>query len=49
MDLRELRAELGPGVTAGALRFVLDHPAVTGAIVGVRNELEARQVVSFGA
>ena len=30
---------------ASAIRFVLDHPAVTGAIVGVRNEQEAQQIV----
>jgi len=45
LDLSGVRAELGPSVTEGAVRFVLGHPAVTGAIVGVRNELEARQIV----
>jgi aryl-alcohol dehydrogenase-like predicted oxidoreductase len=45
LDLSDVQAELGPNVTEGAIRFVLDHPAVTGAIVGVRNELEARQIV----
>jgi aryl-alcohol dehydrogenase-like predicted oxidoreductase len=40
-----VRAELGPSVTQGALGFVLRHPAVTGAIVGVRNEREAREIV----
>jgi aryl-alcohol dehydrogenase-like predicted oxidoreductase len=45
LDLTGVRAELGPSVTEGAVRFVLGHPAVTGAIVGVRNELEARQIV----
>src|SRR4051812_30539746 len=43
-DLDQIRAQLGPNVTHGALRFVLSHPAVTGAIVGVRNEREARDV-----
>jgi aryl-alcohol dehydrogenase-like predicted oxidoreductase len=42
-DLADVRRETGG--TAGALRFVLDHPAVTGAIVGVRNEREAREIV----
>jgi aryl-alcohol dehydrogenase-like predicted oxidoreductase len=42
-DLADVRREIGG--TAGALRFVLDHPAVTGAIVGVRNEREAHQIV----
>jgi aryl-alcohol dehydrogenase-like predicted oxidoreductase len=42
-DLADVRREVGG--TAGALRFVLDHPAVTGAIVGVRNEREAREIV----
>ena len=42
-DLADVRREIGG--TAGALRFVLSHPAVTGAIVGVRNEREAREIV----
>jgi aryl-alcohol dehydrogenase-like predicted oxidoreductase len=42
-DLADVRYEVGG--TAGALRFVLRHPAVTGAIVGVRNEREARGIV----
>ena len=42
-DLADVRREIGG--TAGALRFVLGHPAVTGAIVGVRNEREAREIV----
>jgi aryl-alcohol dehydrogenase-like predicted oxidoreductase len=45
LDLSAARAELGENVTEGALRFVLAHPAVTGAIVGVRNEHEARELV----
>ena len=44
-DLAAIRKELGEPVTENAIRFVLDHPAVTGAIVGVRNEHEARQIV----
>jgi aryl-alcohol dehydrogenase-like predicted oxidoreductase len=42
-DPADVRREIGG--TAGAVRFVLDHPAVTGAIVGVRNEREAREIV----
>jgi len=42
-DLADVRREIGG--TAGALRFVLAHPAVTGAIAGVRNEREARELV----
>ena len=42
-DLADVRREIGG--TTGALRFVLSHPAVTGAIVGVRNEREAREIV----
>lgn len=48
LDLAEthsdLRARGGGSVTRGALEFVLAHPAVTGAIVGVRNEREARDL-----
>ena len=29
---------------AGAIAFVLSHPAVTGAIVGVRNERDAAEL-----
>jgi aryl-alcohol dehydrogenase-like predicted oxidoreductase len=43
-DLDEIRREVGG--TAGALRFVLQHPAVSGAIVGIRNEREALDAVS---
>ena len=46
-DLDEIRREIGG--TAGALQFVLRHPAVTGAIVGVRNEREARDAVRSAA
>jgi aryl-alcohol dehydrogenase-like predicted oxidoreductase len=42
-DLPDVRRKIGG--TAGALHFVLSHPAVTGAIVGVRNEREAREIV----
>jgi len=51
-DLTELRHELrrdGGTVVRGALRFVLANPAVTGAIVGVRNEREARDLVAAAA
>jgi aryl-alcohol dehydrogenase-like predicted oxidoreductase len=48
-DLAAIRAGLGEPVTEGAIRFVLDQPAVTGAIVGVRNEHEARQIVRSAA
>jgi aryl-alcohol dehydrogenase-like predicted oxidoreductase len=48
LDLAEPHAELrsrgGGSVTRGALDFVLAHPAVTGAIVGIRNEREARDL-----
>ena len=50
LDLTDLRAELRRetgSVTAGAIRFVLRHPAVTGAIVGVRDEREGRDLGSF--
>ena len=43
-DLQQIRESLGPDVTRGALQFVLRNPAVTGAIVGIRNEREAREV-----
>jgi len=51
-DLTELRHELrrdGGTDVRGALRFVLANPAVTGAIVGVRNEREARDLVAAAA
>lgn len=52
LDLAETREELrvrGDGsVTRGALDFVLAHPAVTGAIVGVRNEREGRELAMAG-
>lgn len=48
-DLHEIRASLGQDVTRGALDFVVRHHAVTGAIVGIRNEQEARDAVSFAS
>jgi len=42
----ELRARGGGSVTRGALDFVLSHPGVTGAIVGVRNEREGRDLAA---
>jgi len=50
LDLEPIRAELhrdGGGVTLGAIRFVLRHPAVTEAIVGVRNESEGAALRSL--
>ena len=44
----ELRARGGGSLTRGALDFVLSHQAVTGAIVGIRNEREGRQLAAFG-
>ena len=52
LDLGVLHETLrrdGGTVTCGALRFVLAHPAVTGAIVGVRNEREARELADVGS
>jgi aryl-alcohol dehydrogenase-like predicted oxidoreductase len=43
---KELRARGAGSVTRGALEFVLAHAAVTGAIVGIRNEREARQLAA---
>jgi aryl-alcohol dehydrogenase-like predicted oxidoreductase len=43
----ELRARSGASVTRGALDFVLSHPAVTGAIVGIRNEREGRELAAL--
>jgi aryl-alcohol dehydrogenase-like predicted oxidoreductase len=48
LELEPVRATLrGPGRTSaqGAIAFVLSHPAVTGAIVGVRNEHEAKEMI----
>jgi aryl-alcohol dehydrogenase-like predicted oxidoreductase len=43
----DMRARGAGSVTRGALEFVLEHPAVTGAIVGVRNEREARDLAEL--
>jgi aryl-alcohol dehydrogenase-like predicted oxidoreductase len=43
----ELGARGGGSVTRGALEFVLTHPAVTGAIVGIRNEREGRELALY--
>ena len=52
LDLGAIRQELGArgegSVTRGALDFVLSHPGVTGAIVGVRNEREGCELAAFG-
>ncbi len=51
LDLAQLRNELrergGGSTTRGALEFVLGHPAVTGAIVGIRNEREVRELAAL--
>ena len=47
LDLEPVRAALrsdGRTAAQGAIAFVLSHPAVTGAIVGVRNEREAAEL-----
>jgi aryl-alcohol dehydrogenase-like predicted oxidoreductase len=52
LELEPVRAALrGETRTAaqGAIAFVLSHPAVTGAIVGVRNEHEARELAAMSA
>lgn len=47
-DIREdLRARGSGRVTRGAIDFVLSHPAVTGAIVGVRDEREGRELANL--
>jgi aryl-alcohol dehydrogenase-like predicted oxidoreductase len=50
LDLAETYDELGArgngSVTRGALDFVLSHPAVTGAIVGIRSEREGRDLAA---
>ena len=52
--LREVRAALqsiaqdaGRTLTALAIAWILRQPAVTGAIIGIRNEREAREMVQF--
>jgi aryl-alcohol dehydrogenase-like predicted oxidoreductase len=50
LDLTEIRQTLrddGGSVAHGAVQFVLAHPAVTGAIVGARNETEGRELPTF--
>lgn len=47
LDLEPVRASLrsdGRTAAQGAIAFVLSHPAVTGAIVGVRSEREAAEL-----
>jgi len=41
-----LGARSGGSVTSGALEFVLSNPAVTGAIVGIRDEGEGRDLAA---
>lgn len=43
----DLRARGRGSVTRGALDFVLSHPAVTGAIVGIRNDREGRELAEL--
>jgi len=43
----ELRTRGAGSVTKGALDFVLSHEAVAGAIVGIRNEREGRELAAF--
>jgi aryl-alcohol dehydrogenase-like predicted oxidoreductase len=51
LDLAAIREELhargGGSVMRGAIDFVLSHPAVTGAIVGIRNEREGRELAEL--
>jgi aryl-alcohol dehydrogenase-like predicted oxidoreductase len=51
LDLEPVRAGLRAGgrgsTTRGAIAFVLSHPAVTGAIVGVRNEREGAELAEL--
>ena len=52
MDLEPVRADLrAGGATAaqGAIAWVLSNPAVTGAIVGIRNEREAAEVAAIAS
>lgn len=52
LDLSTVRKELrrdGGTVTRGAIRFALRHPAVTGAIVGVRDQREGRTLARIGS
>jgi len=43
----ELRSRGAGSLTRGALDFVLSHAAVTGAIVGIRNEREGRELAAL--
>jgi aryl-alcohol dehydrogenase-like predicted oxidoreductase len=50
LELESLRSALRGGrrtVAQGAIGFVLSHPAVTGAIVGVRNEQEGVELAQM--
>jgi len=52
LDLGQAHAELrreGGTVARGAIRWVLSNSAVTGAIVGVRNEREGAELASIGS
>jgi aryl-alcohol dehydrogenase-like predicted oxidoreductase len=52
LDLGQAHAELrreGGTVARGAIRWVLSSSAVTGAIVGVRNEREGAELASIGS
>lgn len=44
---QELKVRGGGRITRGALEFVLAHPAVTGAIVGIRDEREAHDLAEL--
>ena len=51
LELESVRAALRGGgrrsAAQGAIAFVLSHPAVTGAIVGVRNEGEGAELAQM--
>jgi aryl-alcohol dehydrogenase-like predicted oxidoreductase len=52
LDLGQAHAELrreGGTVARGAIRWALSNSAVTGAIVGVRNEREGAELASIGS
>ena len=53
LELESVRAALRGGgrrsAAQGAIAFVLSHPAVTGAIVGVRNEREGAELAQMAA
>jgi aryl-alcohol dehydrogenase-like predicted oxidoreductase len=51
LKLEPVRSALGAGrrtAAQGAISFVLSHPAVTGAIVGVRNQQEGAELAQMG-